>query len=189
MGGGRGGDDAALWARLAESVTPLRRRRPASIPAPAPASVSEPATTAPAKKLRGRVPRTPAPKPAPPPPVPDLVPGRAPGLDRRNALRLRRGLLPIEARLDLHGMTREQAAAALDRFVRAARRHGRRCVLVITGKGTRGPGGEGGAIRRELPLWLNGAALRPFVVAFAEAQPKDGGAGAYYVYLRRARDR
>lgn len=185
MTGRKDPDDAALWAEVARTVRPLKRRRPAM-----PATASETAAGKPAatgrKKPKGRLPK--AVQPAPPPrAMPELAAGLAPGLDRRNALRLRRGELPIEGRVDLHGMTLEQAAGALRRFVLASRKAGRRCVLVITGKGGRGPGQEGGAIRRELPRWLNGGDLRPMVVAFTEAQPKDGGGGAFYVYLRRER--
>jgi DNA-nicking Smr family endonuclease len=124
---------------------------------------------------------------APPPTAPELAPGAAPGLDRRTAMRLRRGRLDIEASLDLHGMTRAAAHGALTSFVLAARRRGLRCVLVITGKGLRGEGA--GVIRAELPHWLNDPSLRPSIVAYAQAQPRDGGAGAFYVYIRRDRER
>lgn len=185
------GDDHDLWAHVTRTVTPLRKRKPLGARAARPDKDEQSAAPAPPekppKKRRGRVPAAPQPKPAPPRPVPALAPGAAPGLDRRNAMRLRRGQLPIEGRIDLHGMTVDEAGTALRRFLMMARAQGKRCVLVITGKGTRGPGGEGGAIRRELPLWLNGPGLRPLVVAFAQAHAKDGGSGAFYVYLRRER--
>jgi len=145
-------------------------------PAPAPKSksVSSRATAA----SRAGV----APVPAPP-----LSAGTAPGLDKRNLTRLRRGQLSIDGRIDLHGMTRDEARTALLAFLAFQLERGARCVLVITGKGARGRGT--GVIRAALPHWLNDEALRPSVVAFAEAQPKDGGAGAFYVYLRRRRSR
>jgi DNA-nicking Smr family endonuclease len=122
-----------------------------------------------------------------PPPAPPLAAGTAPGLDKRNLNRLRRGQLSIDGRIDLHGMTRDEARTALLAFLAFQLERGARCVLVITGKGVRGRGT--GVIRAALPHWLNDAVLRPGVVAFAEAQPKDGGAGAFYVYLRRRRSR
>ncbi|HEX7970035.1 MAG TPA: Smr/MutS family protein, partial [Stellaceae bacterium] len=102
----------------------------------------------------------------------------------RNAERLRRGELGIEARLDLHGMTQEEAHRALDDFLACAQHAGRRCVLVITGKGG---AGRGGILRSAVPRWLNEAPNRARLLAFAAAQPKHGGAGALYLLLRRRR--
>ncbi|MBV8939953.1 MAG: Smr/MutS family protein [Alphaproteobacteria bacterium] len=106
-------------------------------------------------------------------------------VDRATAARVRRGEYPISARLDLHGLTREEAQDALTESVFAAAERGERCLLVITGKG--GPGGEG-VLRQLLPVWLNLDALRPLVLAFDVAQPRHGGGGAFYVLLRRRRD-
>ncbi len=115
--------------------------------------------------------------------LPEIKAGEAAGLDRRTMDRLRRGRLRPEARLDLHGSTREEAHRELTEFLHRARDDGRRCVIVITGRGRASEGG--GVIRNETPRWLNLPALRPLVLGFAEAQPKDGGAGALYVLLRR----
>jgi DNA-nicking Smr family endonuclease len=180
-------DDAALWNRVARDVRPLRRvekanaraavaekAKPPSAPKPKPASVRTRATGAPRA----------APPVRPPPP---LAAGTAAGLDKRNLTRLRRGRLPIDGRIDLHGMRLDEARLSLLTFLAYQFERGARCVLVITGKGERGRGT--GVIRAALPDWLNDGALRPAVVAFAAAQPKDGGAGAFYVYLRRKRDR
>ncbi|HET6467015.1 MAG TPA: Smr/MutS family protein, partial [Geminicoccaceae bacterium] len=71
-------------------------------------------------------------------------------LDRRTWQRLRRGLLPIDARLDLHGMTQAEAYAALVTFLAGAQRRGARCVLVITGRGLV----RGGTLREATPRWL-----------------------------------
>ncbi len=97
--------------------------------------------------------------------------------------RLARGRLRPEATLDLHGLTLAAAHEALGAFLARAQARGARCVLVITGRGKLGEG----AIRAELPRWLNAAAVRPRVLGFATAQPRDGGAGACYVLLRRIR--
>ena len=102
------------------------------------------------------------------------------------AARLRRGQIDIEGRIDLHGMTREEAHANLAGFIKTAAGTGRRCVLVITGKGT-GKGVGGGVLRAQFPHWLNSAELRPLILTFATAQPRDGGGGAFYVYLRKRR--
>lgn len=115
--------------------------------------------------------------------LPEIRAGETAGLDRRTMDRLRRGQMRPEARLDLHGSTREEAHRELTEFLHRARDDGKRCVIVITGRGRASFGG--GVIRNETPRWLNLPALRPLVLGFAEAQPKDGGAGALYVLLRR----
>ncbi len=177
-----GGDDAAaLWGRVAGTVKPLKRRAGAA-PLDPPASAAEAAGEAPpGTPARAAKPRPPA--PAREPPIP-LGPGAAPGLDKRTAQRLRRGQIAIEGRIDLHGMTRAEAHRLLSDFLPSSAAKGRRCVLVITGKGA-----GSGILRSEFPRWLNSPALRPLILSFAPAQPRDGGGGAFYVYLRRARAR
>ena len=121
--------------------------------------------------------------------------GAASGIDRRTAQRLVRGQMRVEDRIDLHGMTQEEARRALDRFLTSAASDGKRCVLVITGKGSARtddagimPDREIGILRRSLPRWLALPDLRDLVVAYHNAKPKDGGEGAFYVLLRRRRD-
>jgi DNA-nicking Smr family endonuclease len=104
--------------------------------------------------------------------------------------RVRRGRLEVEARIDLHGMTRAQAEHALGLFIPAMRGRGFGCVLVITGKGLDvepedfvAP--QPGVIRRRLPDWLNSARLRPHVSSYAPAHARHGGSGAFYVLLKR----
>jgi len=156
----------------------------------------------PQKPAGHRRPSSPAPpSPIAPSDLQDHAHGAAPGVDRRLQLRLKRGQLPIEARIDLHGLTREKAHVALNGFLARQEALGRRCVLVITGKGRPdwhrpGPdtpwGGEGreiGVIRRALPGWLADYPNKERVLAFAPAQPQDGGKGAWYILLRRRRER
>ena len=139
----------------------------------------------------GPPPRSPDP-PSPPPPspsardLPRLEAGGAAGIDARTATRLKRGLIRPEARLDLHGMTLDEAHRAVAGFIARCAAERLRCAIVITGKGRLGA--ESGTLRAELPRWLGLAATRARVLAFAEARPRDGGAGACYVLLRRARD-
>ncbi|MDJ0950025.1 MAG: Smr/MutS family protein [Alphaproteobacteria bacterium] len=106
-------------------------------------------------------------------------------------MRLRRGQLPIDARLDLHGMTQAEAHRALADFIAISHDAGRRCVLVITGKGGRAEDvsttQRTGVLRQAVPQWLSGPPNAALVLATAPARPKDGGAGALYVLLRRRR--
>ncbi|HCI46975.1 MAG TPA: hypothetical protein DFI00_06760 [Rhodospirillaceae bacterium] len=132
-------------------------------------------------------------------PVWDVEGADTPDVDRRTAQKLRRGQLPIDARIDLHGDRQHQAQQRLTRFILASHSAGHRCVLVITGKGTRhrrqpdvamtgdvnDP--QPGVIRRRLLDWLSAPALRPLILAVKTARPGDGGRGAFYVLLRRNR--
>ncbi|HIJ42922.1 MAG: Smr/MutS family protein [Rhodospirillales bacterium] len=118
------------------------------------------------------------------PPPPELAAGGASGVDKRTAARLKRGQLPIEASIDLHGMTQDEAHRALAAFLEGAQTASRRAVRVITGKGLR-PGGGIGVLRAAVPRWLNEAPNRRRLLAFSQARPKDGGEGALYVLLKK----
>lgn len=186
--GGRGGRrrptqaELEMWQAILHDVKPLAGRKRVPHPTPAPPR-REPADGEAAPSIR----------PSPPPrPLPELVPGQPAGLDRNSGRRLKQGRYPVEARLDLHGMTQEQAYFALNSFLARSAEMDRRCVLVITGKGYRRVGEtdgarEPGVLRSSLPRWLNEAPNRGRVLAVTEAQPKDGGGGAFYVLLRRRR--
>ena len=120
---------------------------------------------------------------APHRPPPALDPHRPVGVDRRTWLRLKRGKVTLEATLDLHGQTQEQAHRRLGHFLARAAERGARCVLVVTGKGL----ASGGVLRQMVPRWLNEGANRERVLAFCPAQLRDGGEGALYILLRRHR--
>lgn len=112
------------------------------------------------------------------------------GVDKRTMGRLKRGKLPVEGRLDLHGLSQGEAERALAAFLARSQERGHRCVLVITGKGGERRSEDferTGVLRRMVPLWLNKPANRARILAFDEARAQHGGAGALYVLLRRAR--
>ncbi len=160
-------EEAELFERALADARPLKREKPAP-------------------RAREEKPRPPAPiasrdAPKPQAPVAKAAPGH--DLDRRLAERLKRGQLSIDARLDLHGHTLNEAFAALESFVHTSASAGRRCLLVVTGKGREGEG----ALKRELPHWLARPELRPVVLTHASAQSRHGGTGAVYVLLRRRR--
>ncbi len=113
-------------------------------------------------------------------------------MDNKAYHKLTRGKLKPEARIDLHGMTLAQAHPVLTGFVLSAHRAQRRLVLVITGKGKAGDD-EGpipvrhGVLRHQVPHWLHTPPLASVVLQVTQAHQRHGGAGAYYVYLRRVR--
>jgi len=112
------------------------------------------------------------------------VEGRRLDLPMDALRRLRRGLLPVDGRLDLHGMGAAEARAQLELFLRTMRARGERCVLVIHGKGEHSPRGLG-VLRGEIAAWLSQGASSEHVAAFATATEGDGGEGAVYVLVRR----
>jgi DNA-nicking Smr family endonuclease len=105
----------------------------------------------------------------------------APAIGGHTEAHLRRGRLDPEGRIDLHGMTQEAAYRALLNFLTRAQAQGAKLVLVITGKG--------GVLRAQLPLWLGQPDLRPLVAGLNAAHVRHGGAGAFYVLLRKGERR
>lgn len=191
-------DDFDLWAQVTASVTPLksggRRGESAS-----PDVESEQQEATPVEGSR------PASQPRNPRPVVQSVAAKEPreapqltGLDRRTSQKLTRGNAEIDGRLDLHGMTKQNARTALENFLVNARSAGARTVLVITGKG-RSPYSSHtlhgyqqvdtpereGVLRRALPQWLEETAFRVHVAGYQPAHPRHGGGGAFYIRLRK----
>jgi DNA-nicking Smr family endonuclease len=162
--------DRAQWHEAVRDVEPLRAHKSPITP--------EAASAPPPNRARVENPRAGPLQAAPPL-------DRFAGIDRANAERLKRGLHKVEATLDLHGMTQAEAHRALAAFVATSHEAGRRCVLVITGRGL-GPSGPG-VLKRSVPRWLEEPELRRLILAIAPAQPRHGGGGAAYLLLRRAR--
>lgn len=155
-------EEVRLWRAAMKSVTPYKPQPPIEEPPPPPVAVVAPAE---------------------PPALPVAAPVRKPnGLDGQTLKQLSRGERKVEAVIDLHGMTVQVAHGALRRFVEIQAAAGKRCLLVITGKG--GPD-RPSRLKHEVPLWLE--AWKPPVLAVTGAQPKHGGAGALYVLLQRRR--
>ncbi|MEO1136267.1 MAG: Smr/MutS family protein [Pseudomonadota bacterium] len=104
-----------------------------------------------------------------------------------------RGRLAIDAVLDLHGHSQRTARVALGRFLAAHHARGARCVLVITGKGSAAgaradsmeQGAGRGILRARFHDWLSEASLRDLISRASQAHPRHGGAGAFYVFLKR----
>ncbi|MEM9591052.1 MAG: Smr/MutS family protein [Pseudomonadota bacterium] len=188
-------DDAALWARVAETADPLtKKNRFIDLEAPLnpPRRVSKDKPPA-----RGATPLHPATHKALPKSSTGKVavkkaPSPKAGLDRQTARKLDKGNLAIEARIDLHGMRQREAHSALRKFLHWARSKDYRHVLVITGKGSIRAEArsfyedeERGVLRQAVPHWLSHGDLAPMIVSFSEAPRRLGGEGALYVRLRK----
>ncbi len=169
MDDGPDDENDELWRYVTKDVKPLPRRA-------VPGNANVPARPA-------RVRRERPPEPACHLPLPSVAPQNGPpGIDRSTDEKLRRGKMAIQGRLDLHGLTRDEAHLRLQEFLAVSYRKGRRCLLVITGKGA-------GILRGEVQRWLGETPLSGIVLRFYAAQREHGGDGAFYVLLRRDRDR
>ena len=183
-------DERVLWRKVTHDVA---RDQPVLVETQAPHS---PETPVPAPKpirrsLASGLTMKPTGSKAPPISVPQPPRAVPSGLDRRTEEKLRKGRRTPDARLDLHGMSAARAHTALKIFIADSQAMGRRCVLIITGKGSDAQPEFGevapGVLRREAPRWLSTPPLSQMVVNVSQAHTKHGGRGALYVYLKRKR--
>ena len=107
---------------------------------------------------------------------------RRPGIGIDVTRRLRRGEWSIQRQLDLHGLRSDDARDTLSHFIREAHKHGIRCVRVVHGKGLGSPG-KAPVLKSKVHSWL---VQKKEVLAFVQAKPADGGAGALVVLLIQA---
>ena len=169
--------DNKIWKEAVRDVTPLRSSGEAKAPA----------------RQKGKSASVQRREHHAPPPSRKTPPHGGTETDGRTAQRLRRGKIPVEGRLDLHGLTQGEAYDALCAFIPAAWQQGKRCVLVITGKGERKRESnfslerKAGVLRQKTPQWLTAAPLNDYVLRIETARPQHGGNGAFYVLLRRKR--
>jgi len=114
----------------------------------------------------------------------EYIEGWVHALDPRVVRKLRKGDFTIEANLDLHGRTKEEAKPLTREFVREARRQGLRCVRIVHGRGLHSKD-RSPILKEALKAWLSCGWIGSQVLAFSSAPPADGGAGAVYVLLRK----
>jgi DNA-nicking Smr family endonuclease len=177
--------DAAEWARYAQRITPL-----VGVPGFRGVTSANPSETTvrPAPEVVRRGLRSAAALAPQPPPL--GVGGQPPGVDAASWQRFRRGQLVSARKLDLHGLTAQQAFHALRGFLRSAQSDGVRCVEIVTG---RGDGEHGGVLRREFALWLNLPDIRPMVLAAVHPHTSSAmhshmaNPGSVRLLLRRSR--
>lgn len=188
-------EEIALWRRVADKAEPMHPERPAPLAEirdkPGPKRPKPPAPSLPDFKIGSRAGMAAS--------GPVFAPGSGEGslrtplhMDKKTHGKMKRGKMVPEGRLDLHGMTLDQAHPALINFILSAQARGKRLVLVITGKGkTRRDDGpipqRPGLLRHNVPQWLAHPMLAQAVLQVAEAHTRHGGGGAYYVYLRKTR--
>jgi len=166
-------EELTLWAKVAATIRPAAGRSIPKAPAEALAVAAKP----PASPAAPNVTRTAAPPARRVHVLQPIEPGRMRRLTREREA--------VGPRLDLHGLTQDEARARLIGFLRRAHDDGWRAAMVITGKGSRGDG----VLRRYTPEWLASPDLRDIVAGVAEAHRRHGGEGALYVALkRRSRD-
>jgi DNA-nicking Smr family endonuclease len=190
-------EELELWQQIARSTDPLHKRSRQRVP-PAPGK-KEPAPKGPDDPVEalksfavGEAARAKPSSAALPQATADRLRGDPVAMDSKAFGRLKRGKLAPEARIDLHGLTLDEAHPRLVSFILRSQTRGLRLVLVITGKGR----GEDpyapmphrrGVLKRQVPLWLKQGPTAQAVLQIAPAHIRHGGEGAYYVYLRRQR--
>jgi DNA-nicking Smr family endonuclease len=180
-------EERELWQKVAHTATPLpealRREKKAMKTPIRPSPDPEPVALS---KAFGIVAKNRQPHSQ------DTAPQQTgPVMDKKTFGKMRRGKLVPEARIDLHGMTLDQAHPALTRFILTTYARGFRLVLVITGKGQQDDGHDflprqRGVLKRQVPMWLRMEPLNSAVLDVSEAHVRHGGGGAFYVYLRRS---
>jgi DNA-nicking Smr family endonuclease len=183
---GLSSDEAALWARVAETVQPLHPLRRVT-PAAAPPATSAPAP--PQAKPAVRPVAATARSAGPAPRVRVARPLDRHGLDTSWERKLARAAIHPDFTLDLHGHSLDAAHGRLDHGLALAIAQGARLVLVITGLprpvDSADRGSRRGAIRAKLLDWLAAGSHASRIAAVRPAHQRHGGAGALYVVLRR----
>lgn len=185
-------EELELWQQIAQSADPMHPSRPMPQPRPLPKKpkVEQRAPDPiPAFNL-GQKARYALPNPMPPMTTSDRLRSEPVSMDAKAFGRMKRGKLVPEDRIDLHGMTLDQAHPALARFILTSQTRGLRLVLVITGKGQRQDVYDPmprrrGVLKSQVPQWLRLPPVSQAVLQITEAHQRHGGGGAFYVYLKR----
>jgi len=114
----------------------------------------------------------------------EYLEGAISGVTRNIMKRLKRGEIPVQDYLDLHGLTQKDAETRVREFLVRSHGRGLQCVLIVHGRGLNSPDSIP-VLKERLPVWMNRGPARKIVMAFASARPYDGGTGAIYVLIRR----
>lgn len=180
-------DPAALFWDAVTDVTRLEARARERVACPAPASPAREVVHPDAGALAELTDLVTGSAPFDITDTDEYIEGIAIGADPRLLRRLRGGEFAYQAHLDLHGMTSDEARQALEAFLSQAYQNGKRCVLIIHGRG-RNSKDQIPILKSKLTTWLARGRWARLVLAFTSARPCDGGPGALYVLLRRQRN-
>ncbi|PWL19550.1 DNA mismatch repair protein MutS [Falsochrobactrum shanghaiense] len=173
-------EDRILWETVAKTATPLAGKKSA-----------EPEDWLDLKQSAQKPQKPPmpgtvqAPNNAQEPKKPRSAPNETPlhNFDPPTHRKISKGRVQIEARIDLHGLTQNEAHELLYGFLLDAHARGLKHVMIITGKGR--SFGSAGILRQAVPHWFSTPMFRLLVSAYEDAARHHGGDGALYVRLRR----
>ncbi|MEM8876326.1 MAG: Smr/MutS family protein [Pseudomonadota bacterium] len=196
--------DQDLWDRYTRTVRPANKRKDSQAGEPAPTREMFGALLdsdkAPRRPGNRSSPGSVNPVQVPVAPKTQPIQQRAPksttspsSVDPHILRRVRRGG-GFDARIDLHGMRRDEAYHALLGFLADCHHRRLKLVLVITGKGSRSKQAqdwwdmpERGVLKRLVPQWLSRPAFSRLVAGYGSAGRADGGEGALYIQIRSPR--
>lgn len=171
-------DDEKLWSHATRDTTPIKREK---------LQGSSPSHTGVSNKKPNEKDKQEANRPAQPKEKhkkieqPERLAGKE--IDSRTAQKLKRGQIPIDATLDLHGMNQPEAHSTLIRFIQNAYNKGQRHILIITGKGK----SSEGVLRKNVPYWLKDSSIDHLILETRNARREHGGEGALSLLIRRNR--
>ena len=169
-----GGDgEREPWPATVDGVTPIPDRENLQPPAP-PKTVRRRKGGAPVEGAVFAVQR-----------IGEQIEGKASGADDALLRKLRNGEFPADLRVDLHGLHAPAARRAVHEAVQRTWAQGKRCVLVVHGRGVHSESEP--VLKETLVEWLAEPPAGERVLAFTSARGRDGGVGATYVLLRRSR--
>ncbi|MCX7117498.1 MAG: Smr/MutS family protein [Legionellales bacterium] len=169
-------EDKALFRAQMQGVKPLGQSHRLSFPSPPPPikkTVTNPQKVAASHHLSN----TPQDKVS----ADAILNHHNPSMPKKRLTQFKKGLIPWEGRLDLHGLRVDAARESLCDFIAYHFKISTRCLLIIHGKGQ---DSEAPILKNHINHWLQQS---PEVLAFHSALPKDGGSGALYVLLKRHR--
>ena len=113
------------------------------------------------------------------------------GIDRATLRKFKKEEFAVEAVLDLHGLTEDAAFVKVDEFIPRCFAQGKRCVVIVTGKGYHQAEDDifavRGVLRHQVPQWLNLPRLRAMIMIYKHPSERMGGNGALYILLKRKR--
>jgi len=115
------------------------------------------------------------------------------GIDKSTLNKFKQEAFRVEAVLDLHGLTEDEAFVKVDEFIPQCYNQGKRCIIIITGKGQTIRENDDiftpkGILKRQVPQWLNMPRLRAMILVYKHPSEKLGGSGALYILLKRNKE-